>query len=361
MTEEDNLIYKLAGVKPAANTYRPATIGRRGSVRPGGNTLVANLKGISFVNPDQLRAQTPEHVLWYNPTIPYTDHDGSTNTMPTKRYRAIVGNNTKKIYAIMTNHYNIVQHSEILEALAYASEETGINVFGKVNDYEGRMHAHGFFADPSYTVEVLDKQDDPFMLGVRVYNSHNGQTGFGAEIFGIRRICFNYSAWGDSMGKIGWKHNVRKDDVVTGFAKVIRDSMDKVPVLANRMAKMNDEAVNIDEATAILYGISLTPFQANSITGNIQGLNPEIKDPKKIKVYDLYNAATAYVSYRPISEERVDGSVDISHKIEKLMIDNTEILYARGVKIIDKINEKKKLKKLKVDMKNTRVSMPDGW
>ncbi|MCL2333990.1 MAG: DUF932 domain-containing protein [Candidatus Methanoplasma sp.] len=356
-------IYRLAGVRPPANAYRPPSVGRLGKMRTASNTFVGNLRDVTFKDPTQLRAQAPEHVKWVNPVVPFKTSSGDLNYSPSEDYRAIVGERSNKVYSIMSNKYNPVQHSKILEAMAQASEQTGINVFGSVSEAVGTMHAHGFFMSPEVKIEeYADRvmRDDPFMLGVRMYNSHNGKTGFGAEVFGIRMVCFNYNAFGFSLGKIGWKHNVKKDNIIDGFGNVMGKALDQVPNLADHLAKMNLEAIDIDEATALLYGISLSPTQADTIVENIEALNPDVKDKKKLKVYDLYNAATAYTSHRPGSE-RLDGSIDISHKIEKLMLEDTDILYAKGVRIIEKIEEQKRIKELKVTKKNTNVSMPEGW
>jgi len=352
----------MAGVKPVPNAYTPASIGKLGKQRPYGNTFVANVRDVTYRNPTELRRQAPEHVSWYNPLIPYRAEGGVLSTKQETKYRAIVGDRTKEVYSVMSNRYNPVQHSAILEAMAQASEEMGVDVFGSVSDVEGKMHAHGFFVSPEldlseYATRV--KHDDPFMLGVRVFNSHNGQTGFGAEIFGIRMLCWNYNAFGYSLGKVGWKHRVKKDDIVSNFAGVINNVAYEVPKLANYIAQMDSEVITIDEATALLYGISLTPLQAETITDKITLLNPEIQDKKKITVYELYNSATAYISHRSAGGNMIDGTIDLSHKIEKIMFKDTDELLTIGFKRKEKEDER--IRQLEVNKNTTKVAMPKGW
>jgi hypothetical protein len=338
-------IYRLAGIQPPSRSYTPATIGKLGKMRTNTNTLIHNLQDVTFTSPAELRAQTPEQVYWVNPVIPHRSGSGGMiYGQPDKKYRAIVGSQTLKAYSIMSDRYEPVQHADVLEAMALASIETGINIFGSVSDVDGRMHAHAWFADPSYRVQLLKEETDPFMLGVRVYNSHTGVSGFGAEIFGIRMICTNYNAWGASMGKIGWNHRVKGEDIIRGFADVVERCIDNVPVLADRMSAMADADITIDEAAALLWGISLSPSQVDAVIGNRRALNPEIKGDGKISIYDIYNASTAYNSYRSAGGNMIDGSVDLSHDIEKLMVKDTDDLLALGLKRKEKYDDAQKKK-----------------
>ena len=361
-TMSQEQLYQMAGVKPVPNSYTPASIGKLGKQRPYRNTFVANVKNITYRNPAELRAQTPEHVSWFNPLIPYETEEGVLSTRKETKYRAIVGDKTKHVYSVMSNRYNPVQHSTILEAMAQASEDMGVNVFGSVSDIDGKLHAHGFFVSPELDLSKYANRvmhNDPFMLGVRVFNSHDGQTGFGAEIFGIRMLCFNYNAFGYSLGKVGWKHRVENDDIVSNFAGVINNVADEVPMLANYIARMDSNVITIDEATALLYGISLTPLQAETITDKITLLNPETRDKKKITVYDLYNSATAYISHRSAGGNMIDGTIDLSHKIEKIMYKDTDELLTLGFKRKEKEDER--VRQLEVNKNTTKVVMPKGW
>ena len=349
-------------MEPHKNTYTPVSIGKRGKIRPQGNTFVAHLKNnITYRNAQQLREQNPEHVSWSHPLMSFKNADGTVSEKPADKYRAIIGDKTKRVYSIMSNRYNPVQHSTILEAMAEASEDMGINVFGSISDKDGRMHSHGFFVAPEIDISEAKgmEHEDPFILGVRMYNSHNGQMGFGAEIFGIRKVCWNYNAFGYSLGKVGWKHSVKNDCIIDNFKNVIMRATDEVPTLADHIAKMNNEIATMDEATALLYGISLSSIQTGNITKNIKSLNPKVEDTKNMTIYDIYNSATAYISHRSAGGNMVDGTVDLAHKIEKLTYENPDDLITLGFKRIEK--EREKAKKLEVNSLNTKVVMPKDW
>ena len=149
---------------------------------------------------------------------------------PQKRFKAIVGDDSKTVYSIRSDKYHAVQHSQIVEALVEASEETGIQVFGTLNDKGGNLNVHAFFADPDCNVDLSTAQDDPAMLGVRCFNSHNATTRFGAEIIGVRYLCSNLCSVGDVLGRMSWNHKVESKDIVSSLANLITRSVDKVPV-----------------------------------------------------------------------------------------------------------------------------------
>ena len=128
------------------------------------------------------------------------------------------------------------------------------------------------------------------MLGIRAYNSHTGQTGFGAEIIGVRWLCSNMCAFGDILGKCSWKHFVSEDDVVSVVGGMIESYMDKVPTLQDKIDAMRNEIIGINDAEDLLWGAKLSPFRIEGIMAHLPELNPEIKAMAEISVYDIFNA-----------------------------------------------------------------------
>lgn len=307
-----------------ATAYTPVSLGKGNEIRDGNKAWIRDLRHIDFIDSDQLRTLTPEKVTATSVIV---------NEKPQPNFKAIVGDVTGKVYSIKSNKYQIAQNQLLVDALASASENTGIQVFGKMSDYGGRMAINSFFADPDCNVdfgEYRSAGSDPYMLGVRAYNSHTGQTGFGAEIIGVRWLCSNMVAFGDVLGRVSWKHFVTEDKIADMISSMIMSYMDKVPILKDRITAMNNEVLTLDEAECALWGIKVSPFQTEGIMANLSDLNPEVRHKNgKISVYDLFNATTAYNTYANTGRGEF-GRTDFSHKAQKFVVEDIQELVDSG-------------------------------
>jgi Domain of unknown function (DUF932). len=345
-----NEMFELAGVRPHGNEYKPANIGKKAVVRPSNRTWFNRLCMVNFKSPEELKLLTPETVH-DEPIYKQTELLKESPEI-IEKYKAIVGDQTEKVYSVMSQKYKAVQHGDILTAIANTSTDTGINVFGSVIDNNGIMNTHATFADPDYHINVLEEQDDNVMMGIRIYNSHTGQTGFGAEIFGIRMVCCNYNAYGDVLGKIHWKHYTETEQVTKSFNDLIKSYMSNVPVLQKKIETMKSEELTIDEATAALYGISLVQSNVDAIIMNLTALNPEIQNEDKISTYELYNAGTAFISHKTAGDNTVNSNIVSSKNLSKLMIHKIDETINKGRKKIEILKEKE-IKS--ISLKNTQI------
>ena len=311
-------------VNSEIQAYQPISLGKGNKVRNGNASWIANLKRIDFMDATTLRLLTPETV---------TETPVFVNETKQDKYKAIVGDNTGKVYSIKSDKYKPVQNYMMTESLAQVSDNTGIQVFGKMNDDGGRMSINAFFADPDCNVDFGSHHgygSDPYMLGVRAYNSHTGQTGFGAEIIGVRWLCSNMVAFGEVLGKVSWKHFVKEENVVDLISGMVEGYMDKVPILKDRIEAMRNEVLTLDEAECALWGIKVTPFKTEGIMANLPELNPEIRYANgKVSVYDLFNATTAYNTHSNTGGSEF-GRTDFSHKAQNLITNHIDRLIDDG-------------------------------
>jgi len=332
-------MFKLAGVSPEFDKrYTPVNIGKKGKIRTGERTMMSDIRNINFIDAAELKTLSPEMVKEY-PTF-YNESNNKLMAEPIKDYKAIVGENTKNIYSVVSQRYKPLQHAELIKATANMSENTGINLFGKLRDDNGIMNVHAIFTNPDYHINILEEQEDPMMLGMRLYNSHNRKTSFGAEFIGIRMICSNYMAHGETLGNITYKHFTEPDKITEQFEKMINGFMKNVPTLQNRMSNLQNEIITIDEATAMLFGISILPATIDAITKNLKGLNPEINNTQKITVYDLYNAGTAYVSHKAAGDNTLNTNLDNSNKLQRIVTEKTSKIIDLGIERKEKYDRK---------------------
>jgi len=328
MTRQE--FFAMAGLNAdiSDRAYTPISLGKGNKIRDGNASWIASLRHIDFINATELRALVPETVTPMEVIV-----DGEVQ----KKYKAIVGDNSHKVYSIRSNLYQPVQNQMLMESLATASDVTGIQVFGKMDQCNGRMSINSFFADPDCNVDFGKHHgagSDPYMLGVRAYNSHTGETGFGAEIIGVRWLCSNMCAFGEVLGKVSWKHYVKQENVVDLIAGMIKGYMDKVPILQDRITAMRNEIISMEDAENALWGIKLDPFKTEGIMAHLPRLNPEIPNlATDVSVYDIFNATTAYNTYGNTGGSEW-GKTDVSHKAQRLItgIDNLEDLINAGAK-----------------------------
>lgn len=323
--------FDMAGLEGPTETYTPVSVGKGFKLRDTNNNWISNLRNANFLNADQLRELKPEHVTESAVIVPIEmkDDEGTyfLDQTPQERYKAIVGDTSKKVYSIRSNKYHTVQHADIAEAFADVSDSTGIRVFGKLTDKGGNMNIHGFFADPDCNIDLSARNEDPAMLGVRCFNSHNGTTKFGGEIIGVRYLCSNMCAFGETLGRISWTHNVERENVVGSISDMIRKAFDRVPVLQERIAEMQETVLTLDEAECALWGISLNPYKVEAVSTHLEGLNPEIGS--EVTQYDLWNAVNAYTTYA-VSGGSVQSKSNELNNTENLMTASLPRIIRRG-------------------------------
>ena len=316
-------LFELAGI--TGKTYTPATVGRKNRMTKPMKVWADQFCDLNFTNIGELRAIQPENVT----AMPLFTQENGQYVPVSNEYKAIVGDETKQTYSIHSGKYEVVQHSVITDAMAMACEDTSLNVFGHFDEEKGKFNGYGSFANPDVHIDLFEEKDDPVMLGMRFFNSHNGDSKFGGEIFGIRYVCGNYMAWGDLLGKVSIRHFKSEQNVAEELGKILRGFVDKMDALKDRVHYIRDMKIGMDEQTALLWGIGLQPKQIGSIMTYREYLNPEIK-PESVSVFDIYNASTAYVSYRVGGAHMVDGNLRMSDRIEKLLTSDVNRLIDSG-------------------------------
>ena len=100
---------------------------------------------------------------------------------------------------------------------------------GIFDESKGKFNGYGTFANPNCHIHlgVENGFEDPVMLGMRFFNSHNGDSKFGGEIFGIRAVCQNYMAWGETLGHVKMMHFKSEENVADELAKILEKYRDR--------------------------------------------------------------------------------------------------------------------------------------
>lgn len=317
-------LFKLAGI--TGKMYTPVTVGKNNkTVRPK-NIWGDQFCNLNFTNLEELRAIQPENVT-SKPLFTMTD-DGKFVGV-SNNARAIVGDDTGNTYAIHSDKYDVVQHSVITDAMAFACEDTNLSVFGHFDEERGRFNGYGSFANPDVHIDLGECMEDPVMLGMRFYNSHNGDSRFGGEIFGLRMVCGNYMAWGDILGKVSIKHFKTEEKVADELGKILRGFVDKIDALKDRVHYIRDVKLDLSEQEALLWGIGVSPLAVENMMTYRQFLNPEI-EAESISAFDIYNVGTAYITYKVGSSHSINHNLRMSDKVQSILTEDLDEIIGRG-------------------------------
>jgi len=120
-------------------------------------------------------------------------------------YKATVGRNDEKFYAVTSDSYHVVQDHEVALPFLAAAQERQLSTIGRITQ-NGQTTGHVLLANPEFRIRLLDHYNEDVMLGVRFWNSYRADRSFGAELFGIRTVCVNYNLWGAIAGAFSFRH-----------------------------------------------------------------------------------------------------------------------------------------------------------
>lgn len=336
---------KLAGIEYDFNkAYTPATVGKKNLITRPKNIWADQFRDLTFTNIGELEKVAPEDV-----TARDVFYKTGDDFIEVKNRKAIVGNTTGQMYAIHSDKYEPVQHSVIVQAMADACRDTSLSVFGHFDEDRGRFNGYGTFANPDVHINlgVNNGFEDPVMLGMRFFNSHNGDSKFGGEIYGIRAVCQNYMAWGETLGKVSIMHFKSEENVADELAKILMGFVDRIDALQDRVHYIRDTPADIDEQEALLWGIGMPAGYIENILTHKAQLNPEVLVSKG-SVWDIYNASTAFVTYHVGGNHTVNMNLGLSERIENILLKDADKLISQGVKnkekYLEQIEQREKTK-----------------
>lgn len=303
---------RLAGIEGEYSPYEPVTVGRNNSIVKGSRrNFSAWMHELQYTSSDSLRRIRPEPYM--RKQVFY--QDDKDQSIPMSGYKGIVGTKSRKTYTIVSDKYKLIQHRVIVDAMADAADEYGSNVFGTFSDEGGRFNGYAWFSDPESHIKLGDDRKDPMIMGFRFYNSCMGDHVLGGEIVGIRHICSNVGVFGPVLGEVNIRHFKGVDYVSEQIADVLRNYILRREHFNDRIHQMKEDILDPNEQEALLWGLKLDPKTIDRILTNKTLLNPEIRNPAKVSDFDLYNATTAYISYRSGGDRQMLTNTELSSKV----------------------------------------------
>jgi hypothetical protein len=264
------------------------------------------------------------------------------NDEPSASFKAIVSKTSGRVYSVPSADYALVQDDEVFGPLQEAVAAAGVGaVIGRVDGVgTGTTVGHVVLADPEFTVRLLEDYGDSIMLGVRAWNSYNRESSFGGEVFGIRGVCVNYNLWGKLLGRVSTPHRVLDVGIrIAKFEALLETARKSSPVLQKAAERALAAKFKVNEARDVLWGLKLPVRAVNEIDAGFHGLVPDAEAYGGRNGWTLYNAVTAYLTYRPKSGTSLYSTEYYSRQAASLLDASYDSLMAAGQKRRDAWNE----------------------
>lgn len=245
-------------------------------------------------------------------------------------YKAIVSHKTNALHAITSSQYQMVQDYNVAQPLYEAAKARKLTPFGSIKGVESG-HAQGYtiLTNPDFTVNLLTDHKDPFMLGMRWWNSFHADRSFGGEMFGVRMVCCNFNLWGEQLAKFSARHVSDVGHLMEQYTKTLDRALDNIPTLKGRMDAAYNTAVLKADVPDILWGIELPESGIDLVSKNPVGWCPEVKT-YGLNKYTLYQAVTAYVTYRPQGARFLESTRKHAEAANKILTVSLDKLIENG-------------------------------
>lgn len=318
---------KLAGIEGDYNPYTPYSIGRRNSViKNNHRNFATNMRNLDFLSSDELRRIRPQGFK----RTPVFFKDEKGNEVEMNGYKGVVGTRDNRTYAVVSDKYKVIQHRVMIDAMSEAADECGVRIFGKTWDIGGRFTGYSWFSNIENHIYLDDKKYDPMIIGFRFYNSCLGDHVLGGEIVGVRCVCGNVGVYGEILGQVNLKHFKGVEYVSEKIIDVLKTYILRKERFNDVIHSMKEEVIDVSDGESILWGLRFDPMTIVRIISHKKTLNPEITDMRRMNLYELYNATTAYITYRSGSDTQMLTNTELSAKIGKIFSMNASELIDRG-------------------------------
>lgn len=234
-------------------------------------------------------------------------------------FKAVVSKVSGKVYSVPTQKYAVVQDRDVFQPLYDACKERRLKPIGRIDGAgSGRTKGNMFFANPEYTITLLKEYGDSVMLGVRTWNSYTGDVSFGGEVVGIRMVCVNFNLWGTILGRFRLTHKTHHEKVMDRFMGLVTGVLNNVAKLTKPVEAAAVNVVAETDVPDLLWGIHLPIAGIEAISAHPGDWEPQVAK-QGLNAWTLYNAATAFLTYRPQGGMHLQATEEMTRKALDLL------------------------------------------
>lgn len=234
----------------------------------------------------------------------------------TDRYQGVYNIEGKRLAMIASQAYQIIQHKDVIRALAETLKEKNLQVSGVIRN--DRDIICGGLVFGNIGAPIKDDSKQGIQIGIRFTNSYNRVTAFRLELYGFRKVCQNGMILGTAMnnivqttfhmGKEKSMEHLKKiavkfiDDAINSSSQLqayVNECM-KDSIVWTQLGKVL-EAIFVSqvhrENIAKIFGISIIEVTDKKTKKVSYSYVLEKEGKKNLTRWQLYNAITQYASH----------------------------------------------------------------
>lgn len=223
--------------------------------------------------------------------------DGGKEMMLDK-WDGVMNINTKEVCAIASDNYEILQHGDCINDLASGIIKSGHDVAGALLNYRDSFVVRYILQD----VDPIDDGAKGIHIGCEVRNSYNKSSSFRGRGFLVRQVCSNGMVMKTLLGDVDFsvyhtaRAQQRKTEAISNYIESTISSIQKNLGVVIERAKDSelifDSVENLQGSLADFFGVAI--HAQNIVDNNWDGRLNTTR-------WDLYNAATEYISHTEMS------------------------------------------------------------
>jgi len=208
-----------------------------------------------------------------------------TQPRKTKKHNAVFNLDKRKVSAIVSDRYNIVQHRDIVNAVVDGLTNLNIQTKALVKDGGDRL-----FIDLEFeNTKLYVQEGEEFIGGIRVINSYDKTTGIIVAPRLLRLACSNGMVVQKGLvDGIQLKHTTKlKEDFEKTVAKMIKDMVDNCDKLKAMVNDCIGDSIEWELMDDIILKLVVSKKHFDKIKERMKGNTR----------WDLYNAFTNYATF----------------------------------------------------------------
>lgn len=219
-------------------------------------------------------------------------------------YKTIFNPETKKVYTVTTNTYQLIQHqhvwNEIIKLTDYEIGETAIFKGGSVMSIE-------LIPKGDVKHELIPGTKDFLQPRVRVINSYDTSKALSVQAYGMRLICKNGAVAPGFVNRFKKTHTFKNIDLST--------LKDKVDLAMNSWAGTQDQLrAAFNKKVNVAYAIhSVGKFPKKYV----EEVQKQLK-PKTDSLYNVWNAFTNVLSHKMKSNVQTGTLIKYQQRVNKI-------------------------------------------
>ena len=235
-----------------------------------------------------------------------------------KQHRAVYNINKGQIAAVVSDRYKLVQHGEMVRAVAAAISDLNIKATAEVKEANNKLFVDIEFADSKLYVD----KGEEFIAGLRIINSYDKSTGITVTPRLKRLVCLNGMVIQTGFVReysITHIKSLRED-----FSAVVEKMLNAMINNNEKLKAMVNDCIGDSIEWELLDKILSKLCLCWHTTKHIDAIKKKLAEIEKPTRWDVYNAFTNYATHGEHIKPNVEA--ELQKRANKLLVTPLKIL-----------------------------------